>query len=142
MSNGKNRWKVIEYKDRSSVKIDFPLVDDENLAVSKKYGMIHAASNTTQDVRGVYIIDPNNIIQAIYFYPKEVGRSTDELVRTITALQKTGSEKVLTPANWKAGEDVMVPTIPKADASKEELASDGLYNLSWFMWYKKGQEKP
>jgi len=135
----KNAMESLAFKDRSAVKIEFPLVADANLSISKKYGMIHAASNTTRDVRGVYIIDPDNIIRAIYFYPKEVGRSTDELLRTLTALQRTESDKVLTPANWKAGEDVMVPTIPNSDASKEELTSDGIYNLTWFMWYKKAK---
>jgi peroxiredoxin (alkyl hydroperoxide reductase subunit C) len=137
------QWKKamegLVYKDRKEVNIEFPLIADENLSVSKKYGMIHPESNTTRDVRGVFIIDPNNIIQAIYFYPKEVGRSTDELVRMITALQKTETDKVMTPANWKAGEDVMVNTIPNSKATKEELASEGLYNLAWFMWYKKVQ---
>ena len=135
----KKAMESLAFKDRSAVKIEFPLVADADLSVSKKYGMIHAASNTTRDVRGVYIIDPDNIIRAIYFYPKEVGRSTDELLRTLTALQRTKSDNVLTPANWRAGEDVMVPTIPKADASKEELTSDGIYNLTWFMWYKKAK---
>jgi peroxiredoxin (alkyl hydroperoxide reductase subunit C) len=137
----KKAMESLVYKDRSSVNIDFPLVDDESLTVSKKYGMIHAASNSTRDVRGVYIIDPNNIVRAIYFYPKEVGRSTDELIRTVTALQRTESDNVLTPANWKAGEDVLVPTIPKANATSEELTSEGLYNLTWFMWYKKASQK-
>lgn len=135
------QWKKamegLAYKHREAVKINFPLVDDENLVISKKYGMIHSASNTTRDVRGVFIIDPDNIIQAIYFYPKSVGRNTDELLRMITALQKTSSDKVMTPANWKAGDDVLVPTIPNSTATAAELASEGLYNLSWFVWYKK-----
>ena len=135
----KKAMESLVYKDRSNVKINFPLVADADLSVSKKYGMIHAATNTTKDVRGVYIIDPDNIIQAIYFYPHQVGRNTDEIVRMITALEKTSSDKVLTPANWRAGEDVLVPTIPKADATQEELTSEGLYNLTWFMWYKKVQ---
>jgi peroxiredoxin (alkyl hydroperoxide reductase subunit C) len=133
----KKAMESLMYKDRKTVKIDFPLIADEDLSVSKKYGMIHPESNTTRAVRGVFIIDPDNVIQAIYFYPAAVGRNTDELVRMVTALEKTQSEKVLTPANWKAGDDVMVPTIPKADATRAELASEGLYNLSWFMWYKK-----
>jgi len=136
----KKAMESLAYKDRPDVKIDFPLVGDEDLSVSKKYGMIHAASNTTRDVRGVFIIDPDNIIKAIYFYPKEVGRNIDELVRTITALQTTEKSNVLTPANWKAGDDVMVPTIPKSGASRDELADEGLYNLSWWMWYKKTAE--
>ena len=125
--------------DNKTVNIDFPLVADADLSVSKKYGMIHPESNTTRDVRGVYIIDPDNIIQAIYFYPKNVGRNTDELIRMITALQKSSDEHVMTPANWKAGDDVLIPTIPNADASAEELASEGFYNLAWFVWYKKAK---
>ena len=135
----KKAMESLAYKDKAAMKIDFPLVDDENLTVSKAYGMIHASSNTTRDVRGVYIIDPDNIIQAIYFYSKEVGRSTDEMVRMVTALEKTRADKVLTPANWKAGDDVLVPTIPNSTATKEELASEGLYNLDWFVWYKKAK---
>lgn len=137
------QWKKamegLVYKDRNAVKIDFPLVDDSDLKVSKAYGMIHSATNTTRDVRGVFIIDPDNIIQAIYFYPMSVGRNTDELVRVITALEKTKSDQVLTPANWKAGEDVMIRTIPNNTATTDELAHDGIYKLNWFMWYKKAQ---
>ena len=68
-----------------------------------------------------------------------MGRNTDELVRMITALERTQTDKVMTPANWKAGDDVLVPTIPSATASSADLASEGLYNLTWFMWYKKSQ---
>jgi peroxiredoxin (alkyl hydroperoxide reductase subunit C) len=113
------QWKKamegLTYKDREPVKIKFPLVDDNSLVISKEYGMIHTASNTTKAVRGVFIIDPDNIIQAIYFYPMQVGRSTDELIRMITALQTTSASKVMTPANWKAGNDVLIPFPPKAD---------------------------
>jgi peroxiredoxin (alkyl hydroperoxide reductase subunit C) len=135
----KKAMESLTFKDRAAVKIDFPLVADENLAVSKKYGMIHAATNTTRDVRGVFIISPDNIIKAIYFYPMAVGRSTDELLRMVAALERTTADKVMTPANWKAGDDVMIPAIPRADASQGELASEGIYNLNWFMWYKKAQ---
>jgi peroxiredoxin (alkyl hydroperoxide reductase subunit C) len=135
------QWKKamegLSYKDRKPVTIDFPLVADEDLAISKQYGMIPATSETTKDVRGVFIIDPDNVIQAVYFYPMSVGRNTDELVRMVTALEKTKSEQVMTPANWKAGDDVLIHSIPNATASKEELSKEGLYNLAWFMWYKK-----
>jgi peroxiredoxin (alkyl hydroperoxide reductase subunit C) len=135
------QWKKamegLRYKDREPVSIEFPLVADEDLTISKQYGMIPTTSETTKDVRGVFIIDPDNVIQAVYFYPMTVGRNTDELLRMVTALEKTKSEQVMTPANWKAGDDVLVRTIPSSTASREELASEGLYNLAWFMWYKK-----
>ena len=134
-------WKAaleeVNYKERGKVKIKFPLVDDENLAVSKKYGMIHAASNSTRDVRGVYVVDPNNVVQAIYFYPNQVGRSTEELLRAVTALQTASKNNVMTPADWKAGNDVMVPFLPTPGNKKAVAATDDTYSLSWFMTYKK-----
>jgi len=137
-----NDWKkaleTLTFKGRTPVKIKFPIIDDQNLVVSKMYGMIHAPSNTTRDVRGVFIIDPDNKIQVIYFYPSTVGRSTDELLRTITALQTVAKEKVLTPADWKAGNDVLIPYLPKAGDDKKAAANtNDIYSVSWFMTYKK-----
>ncbi len=137
------QWKKamegLSYKEREPVKIKFPLVDDQSLVISKEYGMIHAASNTTKSVRGVFIIDPDNVIQAIYFYPSSVGRNTDEIVRMITALETTSADKVMTPANWKAGNDVLIPFPPKTDPANPEAVPAGYYNLAWFMWYKKAK---
>jgi peroxiredoxin 2/4 len=135
------QWKKamegITYKDREPVKIKFPIIDDENLAVSKMYGMIHPETNTHRDVRGVFIINPDDVIQAIYFYPMQVGRNTDELVRVLTALKTTYKEKVMTPANWKAGNDVLIPYPPREVETNPQAVPEGYYNLSWFMWYKK-----
>ncbi len=122
---------------RGAVKINFPIIDDQNIAIAKEYGMIHAESNSTRSVRGVFIIDPDNVIQAIYFYPTRVGRSTDELIRTVEALQTTASEKVLTPVNWQEGNDVLIPYSPVTNIDKPELAPDGYYEMAWYMWYKK-----
>jgi len=135
------QWKKamedLEYKGRSPVKINFPLVDDDKLVVSKRYGMIHAPTNTTKDVRGVYIIDPDDLVRVIYFYPTQVGRSTEELIRTITALQTTYKKDVMTPADWRAGNDVLVPFLPQVDPKNPKAVPEGYYQLAWFMWYKK-----
>jgi peroxiredoxin (alkyl hydroperoxide reductase subunit C) len=135
------QWKKslesLTLNDKGNVKIKFPLVDDDNRVISKEYGMIHPASNTTQAVRGVFIIDPDNIIQAIYFYPKSVGRNTDELIRMVMALQTTESGKVLTPVNWKAGNDLLVPVPPAIDASGTSAIPPGIYSPVWYLWFKK-----
>jgi peroxiredoxin (alkyl hydroperoxide reductase subunit C) len=135
------QWKKaleeIKFKGRAPVKIKFPLVDDETLKVSKMYGMIHSSSNTTKDVRGVFIVDPDDVVQAIYFYPENVGRSTEELVRTVTALKTTYKEKVLTPADWKAGNDVLFPYLPKPGDTKAAGNPGDFYDVAWFMVYKK-----
>lgn len=133
----KRALEDINYKDRGKQKIKFPLVEDENLVISKQYGMIHAANNSTRDVRGVYIVDPDDIIRAIYFYPNEVGRNTDELIRSITALQTAAKHKVMTPADWKAGNDVIVPYLPAANSRRASTEAKDVYSLSWFLTFEK-----
>ena len=92
-----DQWKKaledLNINNRGKVKIKFPIIDDEHIVVSKAYGMIHPETNSTRSVRGVFIIDPDNIIQAIYFYPMNVGRNTDEILRMISALETTRSNK-------------------------------------------------
>jgi peroxiredoxin (alkyl hydroperoxide reductase subunit C) len=131
----KKALEELNYKDREKVKINFPIVSDENLKISKKYGMIHPASNSTKAVRGVFIIDPSDIIQAVYF----VGRSTDELLRVVSALQTTAVAKVMTPANWKSGDDLLVPFLPKTELADNKVAPEGYYNTAWFMCFKRGK---
>jgi peroxiredoxin 2/4 len=135
------QWKKalesLNLDNRGAVKITFPIIDDENVSISKQYGMIHAESNSTKSVRGVFIIDPDNTIQAIYFYPTRVGRSTDELLRTVSALQTTADSKVLTPVNWKTGNDVLIPYNPVSNLGSTEMVPDGYYERAWYLWYKK-----
>jgi peroxiredoxin (alkyl hydroperoxide reductase subunit C) len=135
------QWKKaleqIEYKDYPRQKIEFPIVDDSNLVIAKLYGMIHAETDNNRDVRGVFIIDPDNKIRAEYFYPQEVGRNMNELLRTIIALQTTDRKNVMTPANWKAGNDVLVPFPLKADMSGMNKDSGEYYQFSWFLIFKK-----
>jgi peroxiredoxin 2/4 len=129
----------IKFKDREEVKINFPLISDKSMEISRKYGMIHSNSSTTKDVRGVFIIDPDNKIEAVFFYPANVGRNMDEIKRTLEALQIAGNENVLTPVNWKPGEDVMIQS-PKTteEADKLQKKNDpNLYSLTWYMWFMK-----
>lgn len=137
--------ETLNLNDRGTVKIKFPLIGDKDIVISKKYGMIHAESNTTKSVRGVFIIDPDNVIETILFYPSNVGRNTDEIIRTIKALQLSASQstqasKVMTPVNWTPGKDLLVTIPPKAQANKS--SSDvpaGYYSPVWYMWYKKAE---
>jgi peroxiredoxin (alkyl hydroperoxide reductase subunit C) len=133
----KKSMEALKLNNEQSVKIKFPLVDDDKRVIAKMYGMIHPASNSTRDVRGVFIIDPNNVIQAIYFYPSNIGRSTDELLRMVTALQIASADKVLMPVNWKAGNDVLIPIPPKTDAEGKPIDLDGYYSPVWYLWFKK-----
>jgi len=136
------QWKKaleeINLNNEGTVKIKFPIIDDENVVISREYGMIHPESNSTRSVRGVFIIDPNNIIQAIYFYPNAVGRSTDELLRMLSALETTRDKHLLTPVNWSAGHDLLIPFNPgKEQPVNRENPPEGYYAPAWFMWYEK-----
>lgn len=144
------QWKKslesLNINNRGTVKINFPLIGDDDVKIAKLYGMIHPETNSTKSVRGVFIIDPNNVVQAIYFYPMNVGRNTDEILRTVTALQtslqeSTTASHVLTPVNWSPGKDLLVSIPPKAEASKTSTdVPNGYYSPVWYMWYKKASQ--
>ena len=122
----------IKFKNRESVKINFPLVDDNSRNIAKKYGMLHDPPNLTRAVRGVYIVDPENTIRFLQFYPSEVGRSIPEIKRAIIALQTSQQNDVYIPANWEPGDDVLL-----YHHNKELLANPDVYQLAWFLTYKK-----
>jgi len=135
-------WKTaleeVSYKDRDPVRIKFPLIDDNRLSVSNKYGMIHPEAGIGVNIRGVYIIDPENRVRAIYFYPNEVGRNIDEIKRSLIALQKTYTDRnVVTPANWVPGDDLMVPVISAYERENIGNPDSDLYQLSWCMTFRK-----
>jgi peroxiredoxin 2/4 len=128
-------WKAsletLKYKGKEPVKINFPLIDDNGWYASNQYGMIHASSSTSKDVRGVFIIDPKNKVRAIYFYPMEIGRDMDEIRRTVIALQTADKNKVSTPANWEPGDDVIVPLARMAQVT------ENTYSVSWYLKFMK-----
>lgn len=134
--------ETIKYKNREPVRIKFPLISDKSLEISKKYGMLHASSSTTKDVRGVFIIGPDDKIHATFFYPMNVGRNLEEIKRTLIAMQTAEKYAVLIPANWTPGGDVMLQS-PKTSAEAEKMSqknSPDLYSITWYMWFKKLQE--
>jgi len=132
----------IDYKGHGTKKINFPVIEDTQKTTSKLYGMLHEPVSSNKDVRGVFVIDPENVIRSVNFYPMQVGRNMDEIVRIVEALQTVDQAKVLTPANWKMGDDVMVPYYPY---TKEQLAAnpelkDEFYSMGNRMWFKKGDK--
>ena len=131
--------ETIRYKENDPVKINFPLVSDENLQIAREYGMIQKKASTTRDVRGVFIIDPKNKIRAIFYYPMEIGRDLSEVERTLVALQTADKQHVLIPASWKPGDDVLVPYGKTTADGSNNLTQDNpdYYQLSWYMRFKK-----
>lgn len=137
----KKSMESLSYKNRPPVTIKFPLVDDKSKAIAKEYGMIHSSVNSNADVRGVFIIDPANKIRAVLFYPMEVGRNIDEIKRMVIALQTVSDDKVLTPANWQPGGDVLIPYVKSEDKGNKKVTNQNdpnLYKVAWYMTFKKG----
>lgn len=133
-------WKLvleeINYKDRGAMKINFPFVDDRTYTIACLYGLIYSEKSLTS--RGVFIIDPLNIVRAAFYYPLEVGNNTDELKRTLTALQTIHNEgNIVTPANWQPGADVMIPVVTSLDRENMKNHGSDLYQLSWCMTFKR-----
>ncbi|MBQ2259086.1 MAG: peroxiredoxin [Spirochaetales bacterium] len=129
----------LEWNGLKNINVTFPLVEDIKMEVASKYGMIQPNSSTTQAVRAVFIIDPNSKIRAVLYYPLSTGRNFSEIKRLIIALQKADSDGVATPADWKEGDDVIVPTAGSCGTAKERMESndEGMYCLDWFMCFKK-----
>ncbi|WP_420850228.1 peroxiredoxin [Orenia marismortui] len=122
------------------VKIPFPIIDDLGFKVANKYGMIQPGVSDTSAVRAVFIIDPEQIIRAIVYYPPQVGRNTNELLRLIEALQTADKYNVATPANWHPGEAVIVPP-PKTVKEAEDRLKQGYNCKDWYFCYRDLPER-
>jgi peroxiredoxin 2/4 len=121
-------------------EIEFPLIDDSNRQISEMYGMYNPSDKATTDVRGVFIIGPDNIVQAINFYPRSIGRNLDEIKRIIIALQTSQNEDVYTPVNWKPGDDVLVknhPSTGDVELKENSDTTNSYYMVGLGMWYKR-----
>ncbi|MDY0100667.1 MAG: peroxiredoxin [Bacilli bacterium] len=131
--------KEIEWKDFKDIEVHFPLIEDIKMDVAKLYGMIQPGQSNTQAVRAVFVVDPKGIIRTILYYPLSMGRNFDELKRIILALQKADKDGVATPADWRPGEDTIVPTAGSCGTAKERMEdkSDDTYCLDWFMCFKR-----
>lgn len=115
------------------IKIEFPVIADDLGHVSNKLGLIHPGKGTTT-VRAVYIIDPKGVIRAILFYPQELGRNMDEIVRMVEAFQAHQKNKVAMPANWPQNELVKDHGIIEP-AKDEKTAAERSAQFECYDWW-------
>jgi len=129
----------IEYKDMCGVEVNFPVIEDLKMDVSRLYGMLQPSASDTQAVRAVFIIDPEGKIRAMLYYPLSNGRNMAEIKRLLIAMQTSDKHGVATPANWQPGDEVIVPPPGSCGAAKErvEQAGDDYRCLDWFLCLKK-----
>lgn len=89
------------------VRVRFPIVEDPSMAIGRAYGMIDEQSRDSTTMRTTFFIDPEGVIRATTCYPHDVGRSVEEMLRLLKALQKVSSAPALTPEGWTEGRPVL-----------------------------------
>jgi len=124
---------------RMNVDVPFPVIADLDMRVSQLYGMIHPGASATATVRCVFFIDPKQIIRAVIYYPMQVGRSMDEILRVVDALQLVDGKAVSTPVDWQPGDPVVVPAPGTVDAMKKRKSGqeEGLTVVDWYLSTKQ-----
>jgi peroxiredoxin (alkyl hydroperoxide reductase subunit C) len=136
--------KWVEWvEEKLGVKIEFPVIADDLGRVAGKLGLIHP-SKGTNTVRAVFIVDPHGFIRLILYYPQEIGRNIDEILRALKALQTSDKYEVATPANWPnnelIGDKVIVRPASDVETAKQriELAkAKEIECYDWWFCYKK-----
>lgn len=129
----------IKYKGMENVEVKLPVIADLSMQVAKSYGMVQPGASTTQAVRAVFFIDPEAKIRALVYYPLSNGRNFDEIRRLLIAMQTSDKHGVATPADWRPGDDVIIPPPGSCGMAQDRVngAGEEYYCLDWFMCFKK-----
>jgi len=131
--------KWVEWiEDELKIPIPFPIIADDQGKIATKLGMVHPGKGNNT-VRAVFIIDDKGIIRLILYYPQEVGRNMDEVLRAVEALQIADKNKVAIPANWPNNElikdHVIIPPPSDVSTSKERKNKPDCFD--WWFCHKK-----
>lgn len=122
-------------EEKTGVHIPFPIIADLDRKVATAYGMVMPGESKTETSRCVFVIDPAGVLRAMIYYPLTTGRNMDEILRLIDALQTADRHKVATPANWRPGDKVIVPTPNTTEMAGERL-NEGYECIDWYLCKK------
>lgn len=135
--------KWVEWiEENLGYRIEFPVIADDVGRVASELGLIHPAKGTNT-VRAVFIVDDRGIIRAIIYYPQEVGRNIDEIIRAVKALQTADEHGVATPAGWPDNDLILDKVIipPAADIETAKKRKEEYECFDWWFCYKKLEEQ-
>jgi alkyl hydroperoxide reductase subunit AhpC len=126
-----SRW-LTDIEETQGAKVNYPIIGDGELQVSKLYNMLPAEETSTdgrtaatnQTVRSVFVVGPDKKIKLMLTYPMTTGRNFDEILRVLDSMQMTAKYKVATPANWRPGDDVIISG-SVSDEEAKKLYPDG-----------------
>ena len=137
--------KWVEWiKEKLGVEIKFPVIADNTGKIGTLFGMLHPEAAESQTVRAVFVIDPKGIVRAIIYYPLNVGRNMDEILRLVRALQLADKEKAAVPAGWPnnelIGDRIIVPPPASEEGAKgrlKEAKAGAIDCYDWWFCHKK-----
>lgn len=124
----------------AGIPVTFPVVADLDQRVSQLYGMIHQASSNTSAVRAVFAIDPKQKVRVILYYPMQMGRNVDELLRVFHALRVIDGNGVSVPADWEPGQQVIVAAPATMEEAVRRMAAEPNSTLNVERWYLSKRE--
>jgi len=124
-------------RDTLNVTIEFPIIAATE-TVANRLGLIHPGKGSNT-VRAVFIVDPKGIVRAILYYPQELGRNLDEIVRMVEGFQVAEANGVAIPANWPEneliGDHVIVPPPTDQETATKRTGSENCFD--WWFCHKK-----
>ena len=127
---------VNNVRKNTGVYLDFPIIADIDMKVSKLYGMLQPNESETAAVRAVFFIDPTKKIRLIMYYPLNIGRNMDEILRALHALQVSDKYKVAMPLDWKEGDKVIIPPPKTLDEMEDRLNDDSCERTDFYLCKK------
>ena len=136
------RW-IADINETQSTRVNFPIIADKDRKVAMLFGMLDPTTfrhgtgiGETMTVRSVFIISPAKRVELIMTYPAYIGRSFDEILRVLDALQLSAKYRVATPVNWKPGDDtVVLPFISDEEAEAMFADRGGLRKVRSYLRY-------
>lgn len=132
---------VRELEQLGGIPIKFPVIADLDQKVSSAYGLVHDSASDTATVRAVFAIDPKGNVRALIYYPMQIGRNIDEIFRVFQALQTADANGVSCPANWRPGQQVIVPAPATVEDAAKRTSGTGA-GLDVQSWYLSKKDLP
>lgn len=126
---------VRNIREKFGVEVPFPIIEDLSMKVASAYGMIQPGASDTSAVRATFFIDPESKLRAMVYYPMSNGRSVEEFLRLLEALQTSDAHGVATPESWRRGEKVIVPP-PRTAEEAETRHQAGYDHTDWYFCKK------
>jgi peroxiredoxin (alkyl hydroperoxide reductase subunit C) len=128
-------------RDNFGVEVPFPIIEDQSMRVAHDYGMIQHGASDTSAVRAAFFIDPGSTVRAMVYYPMMNGRSVEEFLRMLAAMQASDRHGVATPEGWRPGDKAVLPppaTLAEADARSRR----GAESVDWYFCRTEVPRKP